>query len=74
MCLQKIQGFALKLEPQTGRNLPPHSSGVKQHILVKHAGDESKKVESVRLRWRVSYKLGDEVKSEMGEIPEFAIA
>jgi len=47
---------------------------VRQNIVVCHAGDESKKVESIRLRWRVSYKVGEEVKAEMGEIPEFSIA
>lgn len=47
---------------------------MRQNIVVCHAGDESKKVESIRLRWRVSYKVGEEVKAEMGEIPEFSIA
>lgn len=65
----------LKLEPQTGRSLlPRQNTGVKQTIVVCHAGDETKKVESIRLRWRVAYKVGDEQKSEMGEIPEFSIA
>jgi ADP-ribosylation factor-binding protein GGA len=75
--LIRAQGFALKLEPQTGRSLLPRqntSSGVRQNIVVCHAGDENKKVESIRLRWRVAYKVGDEVRSEMGEIPEFSIA
>ena len=47
---------------------------MKQTIVVCHAGDESRKVESIKLRWRVSYKVGDEQKSEMGEIPEFSLA
>ncbi|KAH8903684.1 VHS-domain-containing protein [Coniochaeta sp. PMI_546] len=73
--LAVTKGFALKLEPQTGRSLlPRQSTGVKQAIVVCHAGDENKKVESIRLRWRVSYKVGEEQKSEMGEIPEFSIA
>ncbi|KAJ9165103.1 VHS-domain-containing protein [Coniochaeta hoffmannii] len=75
--LAVTKGFTLKLEPQTGRSLLPRqsaSSGVRQNIVVCHAGDESKKVESIRLRWRVSYKVGEEVKAEMGEIPEFSIA
>lgn len=38
------------------------------------AGDRSNKVESVKLRWRVSYKVGGELKTEMGEIPEFSLA
>ena len=43
-------------------------------MQVAHAGDAGKKVESIKLRWRVAYTLGSEAKTEMGEIPEFAIA
>lgn len=50
------------------------SRGITQSIEVWHTGDKSKKVESVKLRWRVAYKVGGEVKSEMGEILEFSIA
>ncbi|KAB5533635.1 VHS domain-containing protein [Coniochaeta sp. 2T2.1] len=72
--LAVTKGFVLKLEPQTGRTLfPRQTGGVTQTIVVCHAGDESKKVESIRLRWRVSYKVGEEQKAEMGEIPEFSI-
>jgi ADP-ribosylation factor-binding protein GGA len=53
---------------------PKQSRGVTQTVEVWHAGDRSKKVESIKLRWRVSYKVGGEQKSEMGEIPEFNIA
>jgi hypothetical protein len=72
-----MQGFTLKLEPQTGRSLGPRQntfSGVRQNIVVCHAGDENRKVESIKLRWRVAYKVGEEMKAEMGEIPEFSIA
>lgn len=38
-------------------------------------GDHSRKVDSVKLRWRASYRLaGGEVISEMGDVPEFSIA
>lgn len=46
-------------------------------MQVVHAGaDAGKKVESIKLRWRVSYTLGvgGAQQTEMGEIPEFAIA
>ncbi len=43
-------------------------------MKVWHAGDKSRKVESIKLRWRVAYKLGNEVKNEMGDIPEFGLA
>ncbi|KAK6952658.1 hypothetical protein Daesc_004948 [Daldinia eschscholtzii] len=73
--LAVTKGFELQLQPQTGRALQPkQTAGVSQSVEVFHAGDRSKKVESIKLRWRVSYTLGAENKSEMGEIPEFSIA
>lgn len=69
------QGFELQLSPQSGRSLGPNeASGVVQTVEVWHAGDKNKKVESIKLRWRVSYRIGGEVKNEMGEIPEFGLA
>lgn len=70
-----MQGYESQLKPQTGRSLEPKQSrGITQSIEVWHTGDKSKKVESVKLRWRVAYKIGGEAKSEMGEISEFSIA
>ncbi|KAI0449913.1 ADP-ribosylation factor-binding protein GGA2 [Xylaria acuta] len=72
--LAVTKGFELKLQPQTGRTLQPNQdNGVTQVIQVWHAGDATRKVDSARLRWRVSYKLGAETKAETGEIPEFGI-
>ena len=69
------KGYELQLKPQSGRNLEPKQSrGVTQAIEVWHAGDKGKKVESIKLRWRVAYKVGGEMKTEMGEIPEFSLA
>ncbi|GKT82769.1 VHS domain-containing protein [Colletotrichum tofieldiae] len=48
--------------------------GVTQFVEVWHAGDKNRKVQSLKLRWRISYKVGAESKNEMGEIPEFSIA
>jgi hypothetical protein len=53
---------------------PKQSRGVTQSIEVWHAGDKSKKVESIKLRWRAAYKVGAELKTEMGEIAEFGLA
>lgn len=53
---------------------PKQSLGVRQLIKVWHAGNREKKVEAIKLRWRVSYKVGGEAKQEMGEIPEFSVA
>ncbi|KAI8961885.1 VHS-domain-containing protein [Daldinia sp. FL1419] len=73
--LAVTKGFELQLQPQTGRALQPQQkAGVSQSVEVFHAGDRAKKVESIKLRWRVSYTLGAENKSEMGEIPEFSLA
>ncbi|KAI1101155.1 VHS-domain-containing protein, partial [Jackrogersella minutella] len=72
--LAVTKGYELQLQPQTGRTLQPkQTAGVTQSVEVFHAGDRSKKVESIKLRWRVSYTLGTEQKSEMGEIPEFSV-
>lgn len=70
-----MQGYELQMKPQSGRALEPKQSrGVTQAMDVWHAGDKTRKVESIRLRWRISYKVGAEVKSEMGDIPEFSLA
>lgn len=69
------QGYELQLNPQSGRTLEPRQqNGVRQSVRVWHAGSRDRKVESARLRWRVSYRLAGEVRQEMGEIPEFSIA
>ncbi|KAI1359269.1 ADP-ribosylation factor-binding protein GGA2 [Xylaria arbuscula] len=73
--LAVTKGYELKLQPQTGRTLEPNQeNGVTQVIQVWHAGELAKKVDSARLRWRLSYKWGAENKAETGEIPEFSIA
>lgn len=70
-----VKGYELKLNPQSGRSLAPkQSAGVTQAISVFHAGNQTEKVKAIKLRWRVSYKVGEETKAEMGEIPEFGIA
>ncbi|KAJ0168036.1 putative ADP-ribosylation factor-binding protein C25H2.16c [Colletotrichum tanaceti] len=73
--LAATKGYELGLRPQTGRSLTPKQSrGVTQFVEVWHAGDKNRKVQSLKLRWRISYKVGAESKNEMGEIPEFSIA
>jgi ADP-ribosylation factor-binding protein GGA len=69
------QGFENQLQPQTGRALSPNQKyGVTQSMQVWHLGDRTRKVESIKLRWRVSYKLGGETKTEMGDVAEFTLA
>jgi hypothetical protein len=36
--------------------------------------NKAEKVQSIKLRWRVSYRVGGELRNEMGEIPEFSLA
>ncbi|AEO59899.1 hypothetical protein MYCTH_2308546 [Thermothelomyces thermophilus ATCC 42464] len=73
--LAVTKGYELLLDPQSGRTLAPKQSrGITQSIKVRHAGNPFQKVESIKLRWRVSYKVGGELKQEMGEIPEFTVA
>ncbi|KAK4653600.1 ARF-binding protein [Podospora pseudocomata] len=72
--LAVTKGYELQLTPQSGRNLlPKQINGVKQEVKVWRSGDKLQKVEKIKLRWRVSYKLNGEVKNEMGEVPEFSI-
>ncbi|KAL1836392.1 hypothetical protein VTJ49DRAFT_5216 [Mycothermus thermophilus] len=73
--LAVTRGYELQLKPQTGRTLEPKQSrGVTQSMSVWHAGNRDVKVESVRLKWRVAYKVGGELKQETGQIPEFSVA
>ncbi|KAG5984869.1 hypothetical protein E4U55_002797 [Claviceps digitariae] len=74
--LAVTKGYELQLKPQTGRDLAPKQSrGITQQVDVWHAGNRTQKVESVKLRWRATYKVGGtEQKNETGEIPEFSIA
>ncbi|KAL6692737.1 VHS domain-containing protein [Trichoderma pleuroticola] len=73
--LAVTKGYELQLKPQTGRSLSPKQSrGVTQEVDVWHTGNRNQRVDSVKLRWRASYKVGEEVKNEMGEIAEFSLA
>ncbi|KAL7620083.1 ARF-binding protein [Parahypoxylon ruwenzoriense] len=73
--LAVTKGFELQLQPQTGRALQPGQRvGVTQSVEVFHAGNHARRVDSIKLRWRVAYTLGTESRSEMGEIPEFSVA
>ncbi|KAG4439209.1 hypothetical protein IFR05_005300 [Cadophora sp. M221] len=67
------KGYSLKLQPQTGRRLQPHEqAGVKQVIFLN--GVEQGKGDSVKLRWKASYKVGVQPVNEQGEISSLGIA
>jgi len=67
------RGYSIKLQPQTGRRLQPHEqAGVKQIIYLN--GVEHGKGDSVKLRWKASYKIGEQEVREHGEIGSLGIA
>ncbi|SPQ24668.1 c20686a7-a84c-403d-83a5-f6f780e231a6 [Thermothielavioides terrestris] len=73
--LAVTRGYELQLKPQSGRTLEPKQSrGITQSINVYHAGNKTRKVEAIKLRWKVSYKVGGDLRQEMGEIAEFSVA
>lgn len=73
--INQQQGYESQLQPQTGRNLEPHQKyGITQNAQIWVAGDRSKKVEKIKLRWRLNYGLGGEAKVEMGDVGEFGLA
>ncbi|KAL2072066.1 hypothetical protein VTL71DRAFT_11409 [Oculimacula yallundae] len=67
------KGYTLKLQPQTGRRLQPHEQGgVKQVIFLN--GVEQGKGDSVKLRWKASYKVGEQTVNEQGEVASLGVA
>ncbi|UPK89629.1 hypothetical protein LCI18_000564 [Fusarium solani-melongenae] len=73
--LAVTKGYELQLKPQTGRDLAPKQArGITQEVQVWHAGNHAQKVTSAKLRWRASYKVGDQQANEMGEVSEFTLA
>jgi ADP-ribosylation factor-binding protein GGA len=61
------------MEPQSGRTLQPlQSKGITQVIHLN--GVEYGKGTSVKMRWKVSYKVGATLKQEQGEIAELGVA
>ncbi|RKF76105.1 putative ADP-ribosylation factor-binding protein C25H2.16c [Golovinomyces cichoracearum] len=67
------KSYNLKLQPQSGRLLQPNEhNGVTQVITL--MGVEPGKCDAVRLRWKVSYRLGAKPVSEQGEVTTLGIA
>lgn len=61
------------MTPQTGRRLQPYESqGIKQIIHL--SGVEYGKGSNVKIRWKLSYKVGSELKNEQGEIGSLGVA
>lgn len=67
------QSYTLKLQPQSGRRLQPiEQAGVTQVIYL--LGVEHGKGDTVKLRWKASYKVGPSAINEQGEISSLGIA
>ncbi|KAI9829599.1 MAG: hypothetical protein M1819_006104 [Sarea resinae] len=67
-----MKGFSLKLEPQSGRDLAPRQANTITQVMHLH-GVERGKGDSVRIRWKASYKIGMAAKDVMGDIPSLGV-
>ncbi|KAJ5710103.1 hypothetical protein N7493_009695 [Penicillium malachiteum] len=66
------KSYTLQLRPQSGRDIGPlQQNGVQQDMLLD--GIDSGKGNSVKLRFKVSYKLGAEAREEQGMVPSLGV-
>jgi ADP-ribosylation factor-binding protein GGA len=73
LMLMPPQGYSLKLVPQSGRQLNPREQGGVTQVIYLN-GVEQGKGDSVKLRWKASYKVGAQPINEQGEISSLGIA
>ncbi|CAG7925067.1 unnamed protein product [Penicillium olsonii] len=67
------KSYTLQLRPQSGRDVAPQQqNGVQQEMLMD--GIDVGKGNSVKIRFKVSYKLGSEAREEQGMVPPLGIA
>ncbi|KAL4860922.1 hypothetical protein BDV12DRAFT_208654 [Aspergillus spectabilis] len=67
------KAYTLHLRPQSGRDIAPlQNNGVQQEMLID--GIDLGKGNSVKIRFRVSYRLNNETKEEQGMVPALGIA
>ncbi|KAJ5328209.1 hypothetical protein N7452_008599 [Penicillium brevicompactum] len=67
------KSYTLQLRPQSGRDVAPQQqNGVQQEMLMD--GIDVGKGNSVKIRFKVSYKLGGEAREEQGMVPALGIA
>ncbi|CDM33686.1 hypothetical protein DTO006G1_4439 [Penicillium roqueforti] len=67
------KSYTLQLRPQSGRDIAPQQqNGVQQEMLID--GVDAGKGNSVKIRFKVSYKLGGEAREEQGMVPPLGIA
>ncbi|KAI5288256.1 hypothetical protein KEM54_005354 [Ascosphaera aggregata] len=67
------QAYTLQLTPQSGRDIAPNQQdGIRLEMVLN--GIQPGNGNNVKLRYRVSYKLGNEVKEDQGHVPPLGIA
>ncbi|KAF3404597.1 hypothetical protein DPV78_002085, partial [Talaromyces pinophilus] len=67
------RAYHLKLNPQTGRDISPlQSVGVKQEMQIENV--DAGKGNSIKIRFKVSYRLGGQAKEEQGMVPPLGIS
>ncbi|KAJ5444051.1 ADP-ribosylation factor-binding protein GGA2 [Penicillium daleae] len=67
------KSYTLQLRPQSGREVAPQQQyGVKQEMVLD--GIDNGKGNSVKIRFKVSYRLGAEAREEQGMVPALGIA
>ncbi|OOQ84775.1 VHS domain protein [Penicillium brasilianum] len=67
------KSYSLQLRPQSGREVAPQQQyGVKQEMVLD--GVDNGKGNSVKIRFKVSYRLGAEAREEQGMVPSLGIA
>lgn len=67
-----MQAYTLQLRPQSGREIAGlQQNGVQQEMLLE--GIETGKGNSVKIRFKVSYRIGAEAKEEQGMVPPLGI-
>ncbi|KAJ5122608.1 hypothetical protein N7448_003743 [Penicillium atrosanguineum] len=67
------KSYTLQLRPQSGRDIAPQQqNGVHQDMALD--GIDLGKGNSVKIRFKVSYKLGAEAREEQGMVPPLGIA
>ncbi|KAL8648782.1 MAG: hypothetical protein Q9226_005851 [Calogaya cf. arnoldii] len=66
------KSYTLQLTPQSGRTLKPNqANGITQPIEIN--GVPRGSGNSVKMRWKASYKVGGELKMEQGEVASLGI-
>lgn len=67
------KGAQLQLEPQSGVKLAPNQKhGITQNIRINNV--QTGAGNSVKMRWKASYSLGGQQKSEQGEIASLGVS